>query len=103
LQKETPSHKTYQLLSDHAPESSICKFRVLHICRQSGTDVDYRDDQNFYEPIASIYQSDLEFLVPAGHDTYIDLNMQLYVRGQLTKTDVAELEISDHTAGTNNF
>jgi hypothetical protein len=39
-----------------------------------------------YKPIASIDQSDLEFLVPA-YDTYIDLNMQLYVRGKLVNAD----------------
>jgi hypothetical protein len=56
-----------------------------------------------YKPIASTDQSDLEFLIPAFNDTYIDLNMQLYVRGQLTMEDGAELDASDHTEGTNNF
>ena len=30
-----------------------------------------------YKPIASLVQSDLEFPIPANHDTYIDLNIQL--------------------------
>ena len=30
-----------------------------------------------YKPIASLGQSDLEFPIPANHDTYIDLNIQL--------------------------
>ena len=38
-----------------------------------------------YKPIASLDQSNLEFLIPADHDTYIDLNLQLYSRGKLTK------------------
>ena len=29
--------------------------------------------------IASLHQSDSEFLIPADHDTYTDLNIQLYV------------------------
>ena len=33
-----------------------------------------------YKPIASLDQSDLEFLIPADHNTYIDLNIQLYIR-----------------------
>ena len=31
-----------------------------------------------YRPIASVDQSDLEFFIPAEHDTYIDLNIKLY-------------------------
>jgi hypothetical protein len=30
-----------------------------------------------YKPIASVDQSDLKFLIPADHDTYIDLNIHL--------------------------
>jgi len=40
-----------------------------------------------YKPIASVEQSDLEFLIPADNDTYVDLNIKLYIRGILTKTD----------------
>ena len=38
-----------------------------------------------YKPIASIDQSDLEFLIPADYDKYIYLNIQLFIRGKLTK------------------
>jgi hypothetical protein len=48
-------------------------------------------------------QSDLEFLIPADHDTYIDLNIHLYIRGKLIKVDGAELAAMDYTAVTNNF
>ena len=53
-----------------------------------------------YKPIASLDQSDLEFPIPAYHDTYIDLNIQLYIRRKLTKADGTELEITDHTSVT---
>ena len=33
-----------------------------------------------YKQIASLDQSDLEFLIPADHNTYIDLNIQIYIR-----------------------
>ena len=45
-----------------------------------------------YKPIASLDQSDLEFLIPADHDTYIDLNIQLYIRGKLVKADGTALK-----------
>jgi hypothetical protein len=60
-------------------------------------------DETSYKPIASVDQCDLEFLIPANHDTYIDLNMQLYVRGKLTNAEGAVLEATDYTAGVNNF
>jgi hypothetical protein len=41
-----------------------------------------------YNPIALMDQSDLEFSLPAD-DTYIDLNIHLYIRCKLTKADVA--------------
>jgi len=56
-----------------------------------------------FKPVASVDQSDLEFLVPADFDTYIDTEFKLYVRGQLTKPDGSDLDASDHTAGVNNF
>ena len=56
-----------------------------------------------YKTIASIDQSELEFLIPVDHDTYIDLNIHLYIRGKLTKADGTDLENTDHTAVINNF
>lgn len=37
-----------------------------------------------YKPKAPVNQSDLEFLITADNDTYIDLNSKLYIRGKLT-------------------
>jgi hypothetical protein len=50
-----------------------------------------------------IDQTDLEFLIPADNDTYIDLNIQLLIRAKLTKADGTELDATDYTAVTNNF
>ena len=33
--------------------------------------------ETIFRPIASVYQSDLEFFISAEHDTYIDLNIRL--------------------------
>jgi len=56
-----------------------------------------------YEPIASIDQSDQEFLIPADYDTYVDPDIKLYIKGKLTKADGTDLDATDHTAGVNNF
>ena len=56
-----------------------------------------------YKPIASVEQSDLEFLIAADNDTYVDLNIKLYIRGKLTKADGTNLDKIDFTAVTNNF
>ena len=37
-----------------------------------------------YKTIASVDQSDLEFLIPADYDTYIDTDFKHYVRGKLS-------------------
>ena len=50
-----------------------------------------------------MYQGDLEFLIPAEHVTYIDLNIRLFVRGKLTATDWKDMEETDYTGVTNNF
>jgi hypothetical protein len=55
------------------------------------------------KPIASVEQSDLEFLIPADSDTYIDLNIKLYIRGKLVNQDGKDLDATDHTAVTNNL
>jgi hypothetical protein len=55
-----------------------------------------------FRPIASVDQSDLE-LIPAELDTYIDMNIRLYVRGKLTTADGKDLESTDFTATVNNL
>ena len=56
-----------------------------------------------YKPFAALDQNDLEFLVPANQDSYIDLSIQLYIRGKLTKADGTDLELTDITCVANNL
>jgi hypothetical protein len=56
-----------------------------------------------YKPIASVEQTDLEFLIPADSDTNIDLNIKLYIRGKRVKEDGKDLDATDHTVVTNNL
>ena len=56
-----------------------------------------------YKPIASVGKSDLEFLIPANSDAYLDLDIKLYEKSQLIKPDVTALDEKDFTPGMNNF
>jgi hypothetical protein len=56
-----------------------------------------------YKSLAPIDQSDLEFLIPTDLDTYVNPDIKLYIRGEFTKPDGSDLDMSDHTAGVNNF
>jgi len=56
-----------------------------------------------YKPIATVDQNDLEFLIPGDNETYIDLDIKLFVKGRLLGADGKNLDASDHTAGTNNL
>ena len=58
--------------------------------------------ETIFMPIASVNQSDLEFLIPAEHDMYIDL-ISDYVRGKLTTAGGKDLDSADFTATANNL
>ena len=56
-----------------------------------------------YKRIAPVHQNDLELFIPADNDTYIDLNIKLYVRGKLISASGNDVELTDATGLTNNF
>jgi hypothetical protein len=56
-----------------------------------------------YKPIATVGQNDLEFLIPGDTETYIDLGIKPFVKGNLLGADGKDLDASDFTAGNNNF
>jgi len=56
-----------------------------------------------YKPIAPVDQNDLECLIPANNDTYIDLDITLYIRGKLLSGSGKGVDFSSHTGVTNNF
>ena len=59
--------------------------------------------ETIYKPIASVDQTDREFLIPTDSDTYIDHNLKLFIRGKLVKNDGKDLAESDYVAGINNL
>jgi len=56
-----------------------------------------------YNRIAPVDQNDLEFFMSADNDTYIDLDIKLYVRGKLISVSEKFVAFTDLTVGTNNF
>ena len=56
-----------------------------------------------YKPIASVDQKDIESLVPGNSETYFDLNLKLFIRGNIIKRDGTKLAETDYTAGVNNL
>jgi hypothetical protein len=55
------------------------------------------------KPLAPVEQNDLEFLIPTDPDTYIDLDIKLYVKGKITAADGKDLDNKDLTACVNNL
>jgi len=51
-----------------------------------------------YKPIAPVEQNDLEFLIPGDKDSYIRLDIQLYVPGKLVSSSGNNVDVLDHTA-----
>ena len=54
--------------------------------------------ETIYKPIASVDQTDIEFLITADSDTYIDPNIHLFIRGNLVKTDGTDLAETDYVS-----
>jgi len=47
-----------------------------------------------YKPIATVDQNDLEFLIPGDNETYIALDIKLFVKGRLLGADGRDLDAS---------
>ena len=56
-----------------------------------------------YKPIDNFVQNDLEFSIPVDNDTYIDLDIKLYVWGKLISATGKNVGFTDFTGVTNNF
>jgi len=58
--------------------------------------------ETIYKPILSVDQTDIELSIPGNSDTYIDVDLKLYIKGKLQKEDGTNLTGTDLTAGINN-
>jgi hypothetical protein len=70
---------------------------------QSDTNGGSRNDRNGIKPIAPLEQSDFKFLMPDDFDTYIDLDIKLYIRGKLFSWVGKDLDARDLAAVNNNL
>ena len=68
--------------------------------KQSST---VQTNETIYRPIASVDQTDIEFVIPGDSDTYVDLDMKLFVKGKLQTEDNTDLPETDYTAVVNNL
>jgi len=59
--------------------------------------------ETIYRPIASVDQTDIEFVIPGDSDTYVDLDLKLFVKGKLQNEDNTDLSETDYTAVVNNL
>ena len=60
-------------------------------------------NETIYRPIASVDQTDIEFVIPGDSDTYVDLDLKLFVKGKLQTEDNTDLPETDYTAVVNNL
>lgn len=60
--------------------------------------------QTRYKSIAPVEQSYLEFVIPADNESYVDLDVKLYVKGKLfNSSDGKDFDATDFSGPTNNF
>jgi len=59
-------------------------------------------NETIYRPIASVDQTDIEFVIPGDSDTYVDMDLKLFVKGKLQTEDNTDLPETDSTAVVNN-
>jgi hypothetical protein len=86
-----------------AAENIVVYFRVRYFSQKPVQTSVQETIETIFWPIASVNQSDLQFFISAEHDTYIDFNIRLYVRGKLTAADGKDLDTTDFTATANNL
>ena len=58
-------------------------------------------NETIYRRMASVDQTDIEFVIPGDSDTYVDLELKLFVKGKLQTEDNADLPETDYTAVMN--
>jgi len=73
---------------------------VVRKPKQSST---VETNETIYRPIASVDQTDIEFVIPGDSDTYVDLDLKLFAKGKLQTEDNTDLPETDNTAEVNNL
>ena len=58
--------------------------------------------ETMYKPLAHVDQNDLEFLISGETDSYIDLDIKIYVRDKMVSRSGKCVDLKDTTAVANN-
>jgi hypothetical protein len=56
-----------------------------------------------YKTIAPIDQTDLEFIIPPDHETYVDPGFKLYISGEFVNAEGSVQKANDYTTYVNNY
>jgi len=89
------------IMSDAEVQSVYSEFDIfMHRPIQTAV---LRTGENVYKTFNTVEQNDLLFVIPSDSDTYIDLDIKLYVRGKLVSSSGKDVDITDTTAVTNNL
>ena len=59
--------------------------------------------ETVYKPLAPVKQNDLAFRFPGYSDTYIDVDINFYVRGEMVSSSAKDVDLTDTTAVANNL
>ena len=87
--------------SDEEVPSVSCEFDIF-MHRPIQTDL-LGTVETVYKPLAPLEQIDLEFLITGESDTYIDLDIKLYVLGKLVTSSGKDVDLTDTSAVNNNL
>jgi len=68
--------------------------------KQSST---VKTNETIYRPIAYVDQTDIGFVILGDRDTYVELDLKLFVKGKLQTEDNTDLPETDYTAVINNL
>ena len=60
-------------------------------------------NETIYRPIAYVDQTDIGFVILGDRDTYVELDLKLFVKGKLQTEDNTDLPETDYTAVINNL
>ena len=62
-----------------------------------------RTVETVYKRLATVEQNDLEFFIPGDSDTYVDVDIKIYVCGKMVYSSRKDVDLIDTTAEANNF
>ena len=82
------------------PSFVVTEFEIFN--RKAVSSAVLESKETIHKSIASVDQTDIEFSIPGYSDTYIDLDLKLFIKCKLSNEDGTNLTATDFTTGINN-